>query len=132
VSTDLEERFWIDLRPEAAYVGPARIFGAELARQSGVSEEILDDVKVAVGEALSRALNTKALELRVKAVLRDGRLFFEIPQGDGLESSDSSTDRLMAALSLELITVLFEDGEAATSEEGDPVIRFSVPISSRA
>lgn len=128
MSTDLGERFLIDLRPEPAYVAPARIFAAELARQSGVAEELLDDVKVAVGEALSRALHTRIPEgLRVKVSRRDERLFFEIPQGQGLEGSDSTTDRLTAALSLELITVLFEDGEAAADEDGQPVIRFSVP-----
>ena len=127
MSTDVEERFWADLRPEPAYVAPARMFAAELARQSGVNEEILDDVKVAIGEALSRALTTRAPDgLRVKAILRGGRLFFEIPQGEALDASESTTDRLTAALSLELITVLFEDGEAAVGEDGQPVIRFSV------
>jgi hypothetical protein len=128
VSADLDERFWIDLRPEPAYVAPARIFAAELARQSGVGEELLDDVKVAVGEALSRALKTQAPDgLRVKATHREGRLSFEIPQGEALDDSESTTDRLTAALSLELITVLFVDGEGATGEDGEPVIRFSVP-----
>jgi hypothetical protein len=128
VSADLEERFLIDLRPEAAYLAPARIFAAELARQSGVTEELLDDVKVAVGEALNRAINTRIAEgLRVKATRRVDRLAFEIPQGEGLNDSESTTDRLTAALSLELITVLFEDGEAALYEDGQPVIRFSVP-----
>jgi hypothetical protein len=41
-----DERFLLEVRPEAAYVAPARIFAAELARQSGVAEELLDDVKV--------------------------------------------------------------------------------------
>lgn len=128
MSADTADRFWIDLRPEAAYVAPARIFAAELARQSGVDEEVLDDVKVAVGEALARALSTEAPGgLRVRATLRDDRLLFEIPQGHALEASESTTDRLSAALSLELITVLFEDGEAAVDEDGEPVIRFSVP-----
>ena len=128
MSTDLDERFWIDLRPEPAYVAPARIFAAELARQSGVAEELLDDVKVAVGEALSRALTTQAPDgLRVKVTRRSDRLFFEVPQGQALEASESTTDRLTAALSLELISVLFEDGEAAVGEDGEPLIRFSVP-----
>jgi hypothetical protein len=125
-----EERFLLDLRPEPAYVAPARIFASELARQVGVSEELLDDVKVAVGEALNRAMGapTPPDELRVKAYLRDRRLFFEIPQGEVVGDPDSTTARLTAALSLELITVLFEDGEAAVDEDGEPMIRFSVPV----
>jgi hypothetical protein len=94
--------------------------------------ELLDDVKVAVGEACARALGSAGLEdgLRVKAYHRDGRLFFEIPQGETPKPSETTTtDRLTAALSLELITVLFSDGEATVDEDGAPVIRFSVPIS---
>lgn len=122
-----DERFLIELRPEPAYVAPARIFAAEVARQAGVGEEVLDDVKVAVGEALTRALGTGVTDgLQVRAARRGDRLFFEIPQGRGGGIPDSSTDRLTAALSLELITVLFDDGEATEDEDGEPVIRFSV------
>jgi hypothetical protein len=129
VSTEAAERFMIDLRPDPAYVAPARMFAAELARQAGVAEELLDDVKVAVSEACSRALGSPELPdgLRVKAARRDGRVFFEIPQGEQGAASGSTTDRLTAALSLELIGVLFEDGEAAVDEDGASVIRFSVP-----
>lgn len=129
MTTDTAERFLIELRPDPAYVAPARMFAAELARQARVAEELLDDVKVAVGEACSRALGSPGLPdgLRVKAVRQEGRLFFEIPQGQPRAASGSTTDRLTAALSLELISVLFEDGEATVDEDGAPVIRFSVP-----
>ena len=123
-----DERFLLEVRPEAAYVAPARIFAAELARQSGVAEELLDDVKVAVGEALSRALGSTPDGLTVKARRSEQRLFFEIPQGQPTDVRLSDTDRLTAALRLELVTVLFDDAEATVDEEGEPVIRFSVPV----
>jgi hypothetical protein len=119
----------IELRADPAYVAPARTFAYELARQAGVAEDLLDDVKVAVSEACTRALGSTGLPdgLRVKAERREGRLFFEIPQGEARADPGSTTDRLRAALSLELITVLFEDGEATVDEDGMPVVRFSVP-----
>lgn len=129
MSTDTRERFLIELRPDPAYVAPARTFAYELARQAGVAEELLDDIKVAVSEACNRALGSTGLPdgLRVKAERRADRLFFEIPQGEARAASSSTTDRLTAALSLELITVLFEDGEATVDEDGASVVRFSVP-----
>ena len=129
MSIDARDRFMIELRPDPAYVAPARTFAYELARQAGVPEELLDDIKVAVSEACTRALGSTGLPdgLRVKAERREGRLFFEIPQGETRGTPGTTTDRLTAALSLELITVLFEDGEATVDADGDPVIRFSVP-----
>jgi hypothetical protein len=120
----------IELQPGPAYVAPARTFAYELARQAGVAEELLDDVKVAVSEACTRALGSTGLPdgLRVKAERGEDRLFFEIPQGEGRAASSSTTDRLTAALSLELISVLFEDGEATVDEDGAAVVRFSVPV----
>ncbi len=128
--TEAEDRFLIELRPDPAYVATARMFAAELARQVGLADDLLDDLKVAVGEACARALGSGGLEdgLRVKASRRGNRLFFEVPQGDARQPASSATDQLTAALSLELITVLFEDGEATTDEEGAAVVRFSVPI----
>lgn len=129
MSTETPDRFLIELRPDPAYVAPARTFAYELARQSGVAEELLDDVKVAVSEACTRALGSTGHPdgLRVKAERRGDRLFFEIPQGETPPAATSTTDRLTAALSLELITVLFEDGEATVDQDGVPVVRFSVP-----
>src|ERR1700750_1758117 len=44
------------LRPNAAHVRTARLIAAAMARRSGVGEEILDEVRLAVGEACARAV----------------------------------------------------------------------------
>jgi anti-sigma regulatory factor (Ser/Thr protein kinase) len=44
------------LPPSAAHVRTARLIAAAMARRSGVNEEILDEVRLAVGEACARAV----------------------------------------------------------------------------
>jgi anti-sigma regulatory factor (Ser/Thr protein kinase) len=44
------------LPPNAAHVRTARLVAAAMARRSGVGEEVLDEVRLAVGEACARAV----------------------------------------------------------------------------
>ncbi len=44
------------LPPSPAHVRTARLIAAAMARRSGVGEEILDEVRLAVGEACARAV----------------------------------------------------------------------------
>jgi hypothetical protein len=121
------ERFEIDLPGDPAYVATARMFASSLARQVGVDEEMLDDLKLAVSEACARALGFGAGEgLRVRAHLADERLVFEIPQGESGPSG--ATADLAAGLSLELVTVLFDDAELLQEDDGTYTVRFSVKV----
>jgi hypothetical protein len=123
------ERFEIELPGDPAYVATARMFASSLARQVGVEEEMLDDLKLAVSEACARALGFAAAGdgLRVKAHLAEDRLVFEIPQGSG-SASPPPTGDLAPGLSLELVTVLFDDAEVIQDDDGTPAVRFSVRV----
>jgi anti-sigma regulatory factor (Ser/Thr protein kinase) len=44
------------LPPNAAHVRTARLIAAAMARRSGVGEDVLDEVRLAVGEACARAV----------------------------------------------------------------------------
>ncbi len=44
------------LTPQRAHVRTARLVAAAMARRSGVSEELLDEVRLAIGEACGRAV----------------------------------------------------------------------------
>jgi hypothetical protein len=62
----------------------------------------------------------------------DGRLVFEVQQGDlrapaVTDTPTPSHEAMAAGLSLELITALFQDAEVAVDEQGQPVLRFSIP-----
>jgi len=44
------------LTPQRAHVRTARLVAAAMARRSGVAEELLDEIRLAVGEACGRAV----------------------------------------------------------------------------
>jgi anti-sigma regulatory factor (Ser/Thr protein kinase) len=127
------ELFTLELPSDPAFIATARMFACSLARHFEMDEEIIDDLTLAISEACTRALAAEETNgsLSVSAARSDGRLTFEIPQGDLREPAATDTPtpshEEMAGLSLELITALFEDAEIAVSERGTPVLRFSIP-----
>lgn len=129
-ATGTADRFTIELSPDPAYLAAARMFTATLARQVGVKEELLDDLKLAVSEACARSLaSAPEARLHVAATRTEQRLVFEVEQGTPADRGGPAPDELAAGLSLELITVLFDDAEIARGPGGTAVVRFSVPAS---
>jgi hypothetical protein len=120
-------RFTLEAPLESQYIATARMFAASVARQFDTAEDLIEDLKLAVSEACSRALVTGGREGRLQLVAerRGDRLAFEIDQGSGTSKSDGGTEGLDAALHLELIAALFEDAESVVRPDGTMVIRFS-------
>ena len=56
ITADTDVTVTLRLPPSAAHVRTARLIAAAVARRSGVSEELLDEVRLAVGEACARAV----------------------------------------------------------------------------
>jgi len=128
----MTERFTLDLPPDAAYVGTARMFASTLARHFEVPDEVVEDIKLAISEACSRALAVEGAEhLSLRAHRVDHRLVFEIEQGElgaapaAADTPTPSSVELAAGLSLELVSALFEDAEV-TADSAGPVLRFTV------
>lgn len=126
------ERFTLELPADPAYMATARLFAWTLARQFGVNEELLEDLKLAISEACIRALTTaEGQPVAMAAERQGGRLAFQVVQGTTPGGGDPAMatptpEEMAAGLSLELITALFDDGEVA-EEGGRSVVRFSVP-----
>jgi anti-sigma regulatory factor (Ser/Thr protein kinase) len=127
------ERFTLELPPDPAFVATARMFASTLARHFEIAEDSVEDLKLAVSEACTRALAAREIDrpLSVTASRDDGRLIFEISQGEielpaHVDTPTPSHQELAAGLSLELITALFADAALVSDGEGSPVVRFSV------
>jgi hypothetical protein len=127
------ERFTLELPSDPAFISTARMFACSLARHFDM-EESVDDLTLAISEACTRALAAESTNgsLFVRVMREDGRLTFEIPQGDLRAPADGDTptpshEAMAAGLSLELITALFEDAAMTVDEQGQPVLRFSIP-----
>ncbi|MCG6499161.1 ATP-binding protein [Kitasatospora sp. A2-31] len=120
------------------HVRTARLVAAAVARRAGVDESVLDEVRLAVGEACSRAVGLHqrgGITGTVRVALKDEekRFLIEVedeagpvtaPAGAGAEGADPDED----TLGLAVITGLVEDLEVADGAEGG-VIRMSWPVS---
>ncbi|MCD0482435.1 ATP-binding protein [Streptacidiphilus sp. ASG 303] len=121
------------------HVRTARLVAAAVARRAGVDESVLDEVRLAVGEACSRAVGLhlrSGLEdpVRVTLVEQEKRFLIEVGDGVGLEpepaapaadadADDSGED----AMGLAVISGLVDDLDVASDDVGG-VVRMSWPV----
>ncbi|MFF8959164.1 ATP-binding protein [Streptomyces sp. NPDC014894] len=125
------------------HVRTARLVAAAVARRAGVDEAVLDEVRLAVGEACSRAVGLHrghGITAPVRVVLTDEDKTFSIEVGDevpgpGGESGTGSGSRDAAEedaegedeMGLAVISGLVDDLEVSSTDEGG-VIRMSWPV----
>jgi anti-sigma regulatory factor (Ser/Thr protein kinase) len=121
----------VTFTPLPAHVRTARLIATAVARRSGVPESLLDEVRLAVGEACSRAVETHRLHcpaepIRVALTGADGRFEIEVinagttpgPAGS-LPGSESSLGP--AGFSLAVIAGLADDVRITETPTGTSV-----------
>ncbi len=119
------------------HVRTARLVAAAVARRAGVDESVLDEVRLAVGEACSRAVGLHQRAgltggaVRVALTDQEKRFLIEVddeagpssvPGPGGLDDADEDT------LGLAVISGLVEDFEVSAGAHGG-LIRMSWPVS---
>lgn len=129
------------------HVRTARLVAAAVARRAGVDEAVLDEVRLAVGEACSRAVwlhESHDIEEPVRVLLIEDEKKFSIEVGDGV-SGDSGTsggaDETGGAaesdaegedeMGLAVISGLVDDVEVTAGKEGG-LIRMTWPTATAA
>ena len=99
--------------PLPVHVRTARLVATAVARRSGVEEALLDEVRLAVGEACSRAVEAHQAQcpaepVRIELTGSDGR--FEVVVTDAAiaapDQADSPPGRPMAGLATRWPTVI--------------------------
>jgi serine/threonine-protein kinase RsbW len=132
-----------------AHVRTARLVATAVARRSGVDESLLDEVRLAVGEACSRAVEGHLLycpaePVRLALTDQAGRFEVEVTDtcapdglagGDGLAAEggvadDSFRGALPAGLGIAMIEGLADDVRISASPAGTS-IRMSWPSTGR-
>ncbi|HWU06836.1 MAG TPA: ATP-binding protein [Streptomyces sp.] len=128
------------------HVRTARLVAAAMARRAGVDEAVLDEVRLAVGEACSRAVGlhrSHGVAAPVTVVLTEEEKAFSIEVGDGLSAPGSGTSVPGAPggvgldgpetdadsedeMGLAVISGLVDDMEVRTGVDGG-VIRMTWP-----
>ncbi|MEU3567007.1 ATP-binding protein [Kitasatospora sp. NPDC036755] len=120
------------------HVRTARLVAAAVARRAGVDESVLDEVRLAVGEACSRAVGLHQRggiggTVRVALTDQEKRFLIEVedeagpaavPASGAAEGGEPDDD----TLGLAVITGLVEDLEVTNGADGG-LIRMSWPVS---
>ncbi|QKW20303.1 ATP-binding protein [Kitasatospora sp. NA04385] len=118
------------------HVRTARLVAAAVARRAGVDESVLDELRLAVGEACSRAValhqrNGVDGAVRVALTEQEKRFLIEVADEAGpthaAEAADGEPED-EETLGLAVITGLVEDVEVGNGSDGG-VIRMSWPLS---
>ncbi|MEV2245127.1 ATP-binding protein [Streptomyces sp. NPDC049970] len=125
------------------HVRTARLVAAAVARRAGVDEAVLDEVRLAVGEACSRAVGlhrSHDITAPVTVVLTEEEKAFSIEVGDGLTAGNTSASGAPGAgpdapesdpgsedeMGLAVISGLVDDVEVLSGADGG-VIRMTWP-----
>ncbi|MCX4827809.1 MULTISPECIES: ATP-binding protein [unclassified Streptomyces] len=131
----------VELRfsPLPEHVRTARLVAAAVARRSGVDEAVLDEVRLAVGEACSRAVGlhqSSGISAPVRVALIEEEKQFSIEVGDEAprthhqSNTAGSADDLEAEgedeMGLAVISGLVDDVEVTAETDGG-LIRMSWP-----
>ncbi|MET7365344.1 ATP-binding protein [Streptomyces sp. NPDC005566] len=131
------------------HVRTARLVAAAVARRAGVDEAVLDEVRLAVGEACSRAVGlhrSHDITAPVTVVLTEEEKAFSIEVGDGVPGPGSDTSPAGAngggaggldepdadvedEMGLAVISGLVDDVEVRSGTDGG-VIRMTWPTAS--
>ena len=144
----------VELRFSAlpAHVRTARLVAAAVARRSGVDEAVLDEVRLAVGEACSRAVHLHRQhcpDVPVSVTLVDGERAFSVAVADEAPKrepdeghgalaelaaaadvdADIDRDAVLPEVGLAVISGLVEDMAVEQGREGGVVVRMSWPTS---
>ncbi|GHH69894.1 ATP-binding protein [Kitasatospora indigofera] len=119
------------------HVRTARLVAAAVARRAGVDESVLDEVRLAVGEACSRAVGlhqrggVTSGAVRVSLTDQEKRFLIEVEDEAGpafVPDPGVDEDADEDTLGLAVITGLVEDLEVTHGARGG-VIRMSWPVS---
>jgi hypothetical protein len=116
---------------DPAYVGTVRYFAATIARQEGLPEELIDDLRLAVSEACAEAIDAGVTgSIRVALSLEPERIDVEVTSGSAQSQGEPHEGEAMVPIyRMQLIRALFPD---AKTDPGHRVrvVRFTVPHAS--
>ncbi|HEX9065746.1 MAG TPA: ATP-binding protein [Streptosporangiaceae bacterium] len=124
----------VSFSPLPAHVRTARLVATAVARRSGVSETLMDEVRLAVGEACSRAVETHAAHcpdepVKVALSSQEGRFEIEVVNA-GRPAGGPGADgaQLPPGFSLAVIAGLADDVQISETNGGTSV-KMSWPLS---
>lgn len=126
----------LEIPPRSPYVGVVRLTVAALARQAGLDETVVEDLRIAVSEACANAVIANEEAGSSEAVVvewheEEGRLVVEVGDRGSTEAgadagvdTDGFSSRLM--MSVALLESLVDDFSYAPREGGGRIARLTL------
>ena len=108
----------------------ARLVASTAARRAGMADDQLDDVRLAVGEAVALSVHRAEqadLAGEITVVMTDSADRFSVSVADDLTGA-AVADQDEMGLSLQLIQALAPDSEIAQDGSGIQTVRLSWPL----
>ena len=127
----------IEIPSRSVYVGVVRLALAALARAAGLSEESVDDLKIAVGEACANAVivneeTAPDVPVKVHWSQEDARVVVKVEgAGHSFDSGESATDDGLAArmeMSVALLESLVDSCEVTERPGGGTSARLTINL----
>ena len=127
----------IEIPSRSVYVGVVRLALAALARSAGLSEESVDDLKIAVGEACANAVivnegSAPDVPVKVHWSHEDSRVVVEVEgAGHAYDSTEAESDDGLAArmeMSVALLESLVDSCEVTEHPGGARTARLTVNL----
>jgi serine/threonine-protein kinase RsbW len=127
----------IEIPSRSVYVGVVRLALAALARSAGLSEESVDDLKIAVGEACANAVivnedSAPDVPVKVHWSHEDSRVVVEVEgAGHAHDSTEAESDDGLAArmeMSVALLESLVDSCEVTEHSDGARIARLTVNL----
>jgi serine/threonine-protein kinase RsbW len=122
----------VSFTPLPAHVRTARLVATAVARRSGVAESLLDEVRLAVGEACSRAVEAHRLycpaePVRIALTDRAGRFEVEVTDAgvappDRPGTRDGADSRQLQGFGLAVIAGLAERVQVSETASGTRIM----------
>jgi anti-sigma regulatory factor (Ser/Thr protein kinase) len=121
----------LSFTPLPAHVRTARLVAAAVARRSGVDESLLDEVRLAVGEACSRAVEEHRLHcptepVRLALTEQAGRFEVEVTDTSMRPETTGGGPALPSGFGIAVIAGLADDVQISETSAGTS-IRMSWP-----
>jgi anti-sigma regulatory factor (Ser/Thr protein kinase) len=119
----------LEISPTPAHVRTARLVAVAVARQCGVAESLLDEIRLAVGEACSRAVGLHRLHSRTELVQiefsHDPRFAVAVRDSAPAEATSATAPDPLALLSASAGEELGRGGSSGSGRLEEPTEAFS-------
>lgn len=130
---DMGESMELEVPAAPEFVGTARLFAAEASRHLGITEETVADLKIAISEACTGAIEAQesAAEpepVRVSIEPLEDALLVEVFAAGGFDRV-SAMPEPADGLGLGLVKALFPRAEFLQGQGRSSTLRISVPLS---